>query len=374
MFLLEYEGKELFKKHGIKVPKGFTISKGDDITQKLKENNMELPVVLKGQYLMGGRGKAGAVKIARSEDELREKSEEIFNLEIKGAKPEYILVEEFVEHDIELYISILVSKASKSLTLLASRYGGVDVEEIAKSGGEILKLEIDPVGGLSNFHAITVSKFLLGKIDKNFITFVKNLYKLVVEEDLLLAEINPLTIKDGEPLALDSKIIVDDNSEFRHDLTGFYEYKRFLTWGEKQAREYGFAYVPLKGDIAVIGNGAGLVMATLDLVKYYGGEPACFLDVGGGASSERIAKALEVVYKEISPKKIFINIFAGITRCDEVAKGIVEAVSKVGIPREMFVIRLTGTLEDVGEEILRSEGFTVYKDMDEAAKKVVGGD
>ena len=374
MFLLEYEGKELFKKYGIKVPKGFTISKNDNIVEKLKENNMELPVVLKGQYLMGGRGKAGAVKVARSEDELREKSEEIFNLEIKGAKPEYILVEEFVEHDIELYISILVSKASKSLTLLASRHGGVDVEEIAKSGGEILKLDIDPVGGLSTFHAITVSKFLLGKIDKNFIAFVKNLHKLVVEEDLLLAEINPLTIVDGEPLALDSKVIVDDNSEFRHDLTNFYEYRRFLTWGEKQAREYGFAYVPLKGDIAVIGNGAGLVMATLDLVKYYGGEPACFLDVGGGASSERIAKALEVVYKEISPKKIFINIFAGITRCDEVAKGIVEAVSKVGIPKEMFVIRLTGTLEDVGEEILRKEGFTVYKDMDEAAMKVVGGE
>ena len=374
MFLLEYEGKELFRKHGIKTPRGFTASRNDDIVEKLRENNMEYPIVLKGQYLMGGRGKAGAVKIAKNEDDLRQKCEEIFNLEIKGAKPEYILVEEYVEHEVELYISILVSKASKSLTLLASRHGGVDVEEIAKSGGEILKLEIDPIGGLSNFHAITASKFLLGRIDKNFIFFVKNLYKLVVEEDLLLAEINPLTIVDGEPLALDSKIIIDDNSEFRHDLTNFYEYRRFLTWGEKQAREYGFAYVPLKGDIAVIGNGAGLVMATLDLVKYYGGEPACFLDVGGGASSERIAKALEVVYKEISPKKIFINIFAGITRCDEVAKGIVEAVSKVGIPKEMFVIRLTGTLEDVGEEILKREGFTVYKNMDEAAMKVVGGE
>lgn len=373
MYLLEYEGKELFRKYGVNTPKGFIISRDDDIIEKIEIYNMKPPLVLKGQYLIGGRGKAGAIKIAKKMGELGLYVDELFNLEVKGAKPEYILVEEYIKHEKELYISILVSKASKSITLLASPHGGVDIEEIVMRGGEILKIDIDPMGGLSNFHASTISKFLLRYIDKNLAALVKNLYKMVVNEDLLLAEINPLTIVGDKPIALDSKVIVDDNSLYRHDLTNLYEYRRHLTWGEKQAREYGFAYVPLKGDIAVIGNGAGLVMATLDLVKYYGGEPACFLDVGGGASSERITRALEVVFKEIKPRKIFINIFAGITRCDEVAMGIVEAVSKVDIPKEMFVIRLTGTLEDVGEKILRDEGFKVYKDMDEAAKKVVGG-
>jgi len=172
---------------------------------------------------------------------------------------------------------------------------------------------------------------------------------------------------------LDSKVIVDDNSEFRHDLEQYFEYKKFLTWGEKMAREYGFAYVPLNGDVAIIGNGAGLTMATLDLVAYYGAKPACFLDVGGGASAERIAKALEVVMKELNPKKVFINIFAGITRCDEVAKGIVSAVEKLKLPQDKFVIRLTGTLEDVGKEILGEKGFKVYIDMDEAAREAAGG-
>ena len=373
MFLLEYEGKRLFNKYSINIPKGFVVERGGDIIEKYRESGLKLPLVLKGQYLMGGRGKAGAVKIARSEKDLVDKSRDIFELEIKGSKPDYILVEEFIEHDVEMYLSIMVSKASKSIYVLASRAGGVDVEELARRGEEFLRLEIDPVGGFRRFHGVTVSKFLLGEINKGFIDFLANMYEMVVKEDLLLAEINPLTFVNGMPIALDSKVIIDDNAEYRHDLTGLYEYKRFLTWGEKMSREYGFAYVPLKGDIAVIGNGAGLVMATLDLVKYYGGEPACFLDVGGGASSERISKALEVVYREVKPKKIFINIFAGITRCDEVAKGIIEAVKNVGIPKDLFVIRLTGTLEDVGEEILRSNGFEVYKDMDLAAEKVVSG-
>jgi len=349
------------------------VGRDEDIISKYRESTLDFPLVLKGQYLMGGRGKAGAVKIARSEEDLINMSRSIFELEIKGAKPEYLLVEEFIEHDVEMYLSIMVSKASKSIYVLASRAGGVDVEELAARGEEFLRLEVDPVGGFRRFHGVTISKFLLGRIDKGLIDFVSNMYEMVVEEDLLLAEINPLTLVNGTPIALDSKVVIDDNAGFRHDLTGLYEYRKFLTWGEKMSREYGFAYVPLKGDIAVIGNGAGLVMATLDLVKYYGGEPACFLDVGGGASSERISKALEVVYREVKPSRIFINIFAGITRCDEVARGIIEAVNHVGIPKDLFVIRLTGTLEDVGEEILRSNGFEVYKDMDEAAKKVVGG-
>lgn len=371
MFLLEYEGKEIFRKYGIPIPKGFVIEKGKSLSLDLvREAGLELPIVLKGQYLMGGRGKAGAVKIVRSESELDQAVKNIFSLSIKGSYPEYILVEEFVEHEKELYLSALVSKPDRAVTILASPYGGVDVEELARREGALLKLDVDPSIGVSNHHLRLISKFLVGKFDKPLMELIRSLYNAVINDDLLLAEINPLAMLDGEYKALDSKVIVDDNSIFRRDLEKFYEYKKFLTWGEKMAREYGFSYVPLGGDIGIIGNGAGLTMATLDLVAYYGAKPANFLDVGGGASAERIEKALEVLVKEIKPKKIFINIFAGITRCDEVAKGIVAAVDNLNLPKEMFVIRLTGTLEDVGKKILEERGFKVYIDMDEAAMEV----
>jgi succinyl-CoA synthetase beta subunit len=322
---------------------------------------------------MGGRGKAGAVKIVKSEREYKEAVDTIFNLRIKGSLPEYVLIEEFVLHEKEYYLSILVSKPDKSVTILASPFGGVEVEELARREGALIKLDIDPVIGVSSHHLRLISKFLAKKLDKNLMSLVRNLYNAVVKEDLLLAEINPLAVVEEGYVALDSKVILDDNSEFRHDLEKYFEYKKFLTWGEKMAREYGFSYVPLSGDVAIIGNGAGLTMATLDLVAYYGSKPACFLDVGGGASSERIAKALEVVMKELNPKKVFINIFAGITRCDEVAKGIVKAVDELNLSKDKFVIRLTGTLEDVGKEILEGKGFKVYIDMDEAAQEAARG-
>jgi succinyl-CoA synthetase beta subunit len=187
-----------------------------------------------------------------------------------------------------------------------------------------------------------------------------------------LAEINPLVVlDDGSVVALDSKVIIDDNSEIRQELSGFYEYMSILTEGERLSKEYGFSYVPLHGEIGVMGNGAGLTMATLDLVDYYGGSPACFVDVGGGASEERIRAALDVMIREIKPRAIFINIFAGITRCDDVARAVVSVVNKLGLDIGRMVIRLTGTNEDIGEEILKEAGFKVFKDMDDAAKEVV---
>lgn len=374
MFLLEYEGKTVFRKYDIPIPKGVVLGKDERYSlDKVRSSGLDFPLVVKGQYLMGGRGKAGAVKIVKNKDEFNNAVDAIFNLKIKGALPEYVLVEEFIPHEKEFYLSVLVSKPDKAVTILASPHGGVDVEELAKEKGALLKLDVDPVVGVSSHHLRLVSKFLTGSFDKKLMEFVRNLYNAVIKEDLLLAEINPLAVLEDRYIALDSKVIVDDNSEFRHDLEQYFEYKKFLTWGEKMAREYGFAYVPLNGDVAIIGNGAGLTMATLDLVAYYGAKPACFLDVGGGASSERIAKALEVVMKELNPKKVFINIFAGITRCDEVAKGIVSAVEELKLPQDKFVIRLTGTLEDVGKEILGEKGFKVYIDMDEAAREAAGG-
>ncbi len=369
MFLLEYEGKQLFRDGGVTVPNSFIIPRGSEASIP---EGFSLPLVVKGQYLAGGRGKAGAVKIVKTEDEFKEAVESIFNLKIRGSYPSHILVEEFVPHSKEMYLSILVSKPDKGYVILASKEGGVEVEELAKKEGVLMKLYVDPITGLLPFHQRLVSKFLFGGMNKSFMKLLANLFRLVVEKDLLLAEINPLAVlEDGSVMALDSKVIVDDNSEFRHDLTKYYEYTSVLTEGEKLGKKYGFSYVPLEGDIGVMGNGAGLTMATLDLVAYYGGKPACFIDVGGGASEERIGTALDVMLREIKPKAIFVNIFAGITRCDDVARAIVSVVKKRGLDIGKMVIRLTGTNEDIGEAILKEAGFKVHKDMDEAAKEVV---
>ncbi len=369
MFLLEYEGKTLFKEGNVRIPRSFVIEKGSK--PEIPEG-FNFPLVVKGQYLAGGRGKAGAVKVVRSMEEFEEAINSISNLAIKGKYPSHILVEEFVPHSKEIYLSVIVSKPDKGYIILASKEGGVEVEELAKKKGVLLKLYVDPISGLLPFHQRIVSKFLFGDMNKSFMNLLKNLFNLVINRDLLLAEINPLAVlEDNSVIALDSKVILDDNSEFRQDITHFYEYISVLTKGEKLAKEYGFSYVPLEGDIGVIGNGAGLTMATLDLVAYYGGEPACFIDVGGGASEERIGTALDVMLTEIKPKVIFVNIFAGITRCDDVARAVVSVTKKRGLNPKKLVIRLTGTNEDIGEDVLNKAGFKVYKDMDEAAKEVV---
>ena len=366
---MEYEGKEIFKKYSVPVPKGFVIARGEE--PKIPQG-FEFPLVVKGQYLAGGRGKAGAVKVVRSGSEFKEAINRVFELEIRGKKPSHILVEEFVPHSKELYLSILVSKPDKGYLILAAKEGGVDVEELAKKEGALIKLFVDPISGILPFHMRIVSKFLVGYYNKNIINLTKNLYEAVVNEDLLLAEINPLALLDnGEVVALDSKVIVDDNAEFRHELTKYYEYVSVLTEGEKLARKYGFSYVPLPGgEVGIMGNGAGLTMATLDLVDYYGAKPACFIDVGGGASEERVGRALDVMINEIKPKAIFINIFGGITRCDQVAKGIVSVVRERELDPSKIFIRLTGTNEEEGRRILEEAGFKVYKDMDEAAMEV----
>lgn len=369
MFLLEYEGKQLFKEFNIPIPNGRVLEVGEE---PVLDESLKPPLVVKGQYLAGGRGKAGAVKIVRDPAEFVDAVKEVSRVLIKGKPPSHILIEEFFPHDKELYLSILVSKRDKSIILLASKEGGVEVEELARRPGVLLKLNIDPLVGIQAHQLRLVSKFLLGGFNRELIELVKNLYKLVVERDLLLAEINPLAVdSEGRVVALDSKVIVDDNSEIRRDISNYYEYVSIMTEGEKMAKKYGFSYVPLEGDIGVIGNGAGLTMATLDLVDFYGGRPACFIDVGGGASEERIGAALDVLFSEIKPKYVFVNIFAGITRCDDVARAIVSVVNKRNISSDIFVIRLTGTNEDLGEEILNKAGFKVYKDMDEAARRVV---
>jgi succinyl-CoA synthetase beta subunit len=366
--LIEYEGKQLFVKYGIKIPDSMIISRDEYVDPP--KPSLNYPLVVKGQYPYGGRGKSGAVKIANNYEEYIEAINSIAHISVGGVKPRYILIEEFVPHEKEYYLSIIMSRKDKKPVILVSKYGGIDVEELAGKPGSLMSLEIDPLIGYSDYHAKMVSKFLLNRLDKELMDMVRRLYRLFIENDVLLVEINPLSINES-PIALDSKVMLDDNAYYRHDYTQYIEYSMLASKGEQIARKHGFSFVPLDGDIGVIGNGAGLVMATVDLVNYYGGSPACFLDVGGGASSERIQRAIEVIANELNIRSLLINIFAGITRCDEVARGIVQAkklLEEMGIK---VVVRLVGTNEDLGASILRDAGFKVYKEMDVAAMEAI---
>lgn len=367
MFLLEFEGKQLFKKYGIKTPKSEFVHRNEVFNYT---PSIAFPLVIKGQYPTGGRGKAGAVKKVYNLNDFKDAISKIVNIKVGGHLPEYILLEEFVEHDKEYYLGIIMSRFDRKIILLTSKYGGIDIEELATRKDGLLKIEVDPLIGISTHHLRNISLYLTGNIDNKVMTLVNKLYEMFINEELLMVEINPLVLLD-EPIALDSKVLIDENSSVRKDLKSYYSYKCNLTHGEQIAREYGFSYVPLGGDIAIIGNGAGLVMATMDLVDYYGGKVGCFLDVGGGASPERVSKAIELVLNELNVKAIFLNIFAGITRCDEVAKGVLEQEDNIKKKNIKIVIRMVGTNEEVGRKMLEDAGYKVFIDMDEAAKEVV---
>ncbi len=367
MFLLEFEGKELFRKYGIATPKSEVIKRDEALDYKPK---LDYPFVVKGQYPSGGRGKAGAIRVVKSENEYEEAVKGVLNTKVGGRYPDYLLLEEFIPHDKEYYLGMIISRFDRKFIILASQFGGVDVEELATKPGGLLKIEVDPLVGLSHHQLRNISLYMLGTVDKNLMELVTNLYNLFVSEELLMTEINPLVLLD-RPIALDSKVLIDENSSVRKDLTRYSSYTLMLSEGERLAREYGFSYVPLDGDIAIIGNGAGLVMATMDLVDYYGGKAGCFLDIGGGARPERVSKAIELVLKELNIKAIFLNIFAGITRCDEVAKGILEQTKNIRQKGVKVVIRMVGTNEEAGRKMLEEAGYRVFTDMDDAAKEVV---
>jgi len=344
MFLLEFEGKRLFRKYGIATPLHEVVecNLAMQYTPKIK-----YPLVIKGQYPGGGRGKAGAIKIVNNYDEYKSAVSQILNIRINGHTPKYILLEEYVLHENEYYLGIIISRFNRRIVILASKYGGVDIEELAKRPGGIFKVEINPLIGISPYQLRALSLYMFNEVNNEYMKLVKNLYELFINEELLLAEINPLIHVNGNFIALDSKVLIDENSSVRKDLTTYQSYLKLLSEGEKLARKYGFSYVPLDGDIAIISNGAGLTMATMDLVDYYGGKVGCFLDIGGGASAERVSKAIELILKELQVKAIFINIFGGITRCDEVAKGIISQSENLRKYNVKIVIRLVGTNEEL---------------------------
>jgi succinyl-CoA synthetase beta subunit len=375
MKLHEYKAKDIFAQHGIPVPSGILVKNPD----QLKE--LDKPSALKSQVLVGGRGKAGGIKFADNLEDAKKALEELFDLKIKGLPVKQVLIEEKLDKEgaRELYLGFVEDRSAKTIVAMMSASGGIDIEQIAREMPEkIIKKALEP--GARILHPYEAREMaigigLSGKTMTTVADIMCRLYNAMIQYDAVLAEINPLVItKEGNMMAVDAKMNIDDNALFRQkSLFAEIDTSEEYTPIEQKAREYGLAYVELDGDIAVIGCGAGLVMASLDTLKLYGGEPANFLDVGGGATAENMRQALEVVTMKSGLKSIFINIFGGITRCDEIAHGIVEYC-----PKEPISLRMMGTNEEEGKKILRDNKYNVFDSMEEAAeyavKLVKGGD
>ena len=372
--LFEYEAKEIARQYGLPVPTGFVAS----TPAEAKEAYLKLgrPSMIKAQVLVAGRGKAGAIKPASSPEEAERVAQTILSMTVKGEKVTKVLVEEQLASRYERYVSIVVDRGSKCYTILCSTEGGVDIEEVARLHPErINRYRIDSLLGLQEFEGRTVAKELgySGEQMAQVARIVSKLYQIMLQCDGELIESNPLIeTKTGEIVAADLRILIDDNSLFRQKK--FLERSKMLepdmTELEVKAREKGLAFVELEGNVGIIGNGAGLVMATLDMIIDYKGKPANFCDVGGGASEDRISAALEIVLANPKVKVLLINIMGGITRCDDVARAILNIQKKMGITIPM-VIRLVGTNEKEGQKILAVANIPSLNSMEEATAKAV---
>lgn len=362
MKLHEYQAKALFAQYGLPVQQGVVIERPEQVD----ELTLKYPLVLKAQVLVGGRGKAGGIKLAGTPAEARQHAAAILGMDIKGEKVRRLLVAEAAEIGVEYYLAFIVDRGARRLAGIASAAGGIDIEEVARRTPEkITRTAIDPFLGFRGHHARGLGRGigLAGALLADFVGVATGLYRLCATEDAELAEINPLAVVGGRLLAVDAKVIIDDNAVYRHpDLPKNEE----LTELERAARAAGLSYVELDGDIAVIGNGAGLVMSTLDVVAHFGGRPANFLDVGGGATTDNMKQAVGIVVRKPGVRALFVNIFGGITRCDDIARGIIAAPSPVDL-----VVRLTGTNEEEGRSILQAAGIHVYQDPEEAARRAV---
>jgi succinyl-CoA synthetase beta subunit len=372
--LLEYEAKEIFRTYGIPTPIGYMVTNVKDATIFTKE--IGKPVVVKAQLPVGGRGKAGGIKFADSPQQASEVSKELFNMKVNSLEVTKLLIEEKIHIINEVYLGITVDRQNKQHVVLASTQGGVDIEVVAnKTPEKINRHSVDPIMGLRSYHANLMAKKLgfSGRKMRQFGNILINLYKLAMEMDAELTEINPLAeINDGF-IAVDARLNIDNNALFRHEDFKEKLIERSLgdfTEKEIEARKNDLIYVELEGNIGIIGNGAGLTMATLDTVILHGGKAANFLDLGGGATAERIEKAVVFVLNDARTKVLFVNILGGITRCDHTATGIVEARDKLGINKPI-VVRLMGTNEEEGRIILQKAGIDTFNSMEEAASLAV---
>jgi succinyl-CoA synthetase beta subunit len=368
----EYQAKEIFGKYGIPIPRGKVAKSVDEVIAISRE--VGIPCVIKSQVHVGGRGKAGGIKIANNEQQVKEYAEKILGMEIKGLTVKKVLVASAIDIANEAYLGIINDRTVQKTVIMACKEGGVEIEEVAKKNPDAIhKVYIDPLAGLLPHKAREVGFFLYDDVKTAFACaeITGKLYKLFIDLDSSLVEINPLVITTGgELIALDAKLNFDDNGLYRHpDLESLRD-RESEDENELLAREQDLSYVSLSGNIGCVVNGAGLAMATMDLVKHFGGEPANFLDIGGSSSPEKVKNALSILLKDQNVKVIFFNIFGGITRCDDVANGIIQAKKELTI-KQPIVARLTGTNEDKGMEILREAGLIFAQTMDEGAKKAI---
>ena len=375
MNLFEYQGKDLYKKYSITTPKSIFIKSISDLTEN---HGLSFPLVVKAQVQVGGRGKAGGIKVAKNPQELEEHIDVILGMDIKGHKVESLLIEEASEIISEYYISFTLDRSEKKYLMMLSSKGGMDIEEVAANSPEdLIKIYISPSLGLENkiiTQAIKDASLNLDYIDELH-EIISKLYQLFTEGDCDLVEVNPLAITNQGVSALDSKVSLDMNAIYRHDDFKKYEEEIPIPESEKFAKSKGLNFIKLDGSVGIIGNGAGLVMSTLDVVAEHGGKAANFCDIGGGAKAETVTAALEVLESEEEVTSVLINIFGGITRCDLVAEGIVEA-TKGKVLKWPLIVRLDGTNSKEGLEILSknaNEKIIISESMDDAAKAAVEG-
>jgi succinyl-CoA synthetase beta subunit len=370
--LHEYQAREILRRHGIPVPAGEVATTAEEA--RAIAARLAVPVVVKAQVHAGGRGKAGGVKLARDPAEAAAHAAAILGMTIKGLPVRRVLVAPAVEIAAESYVGLIVDRASQRPLLMVSPAGGIDIEEVAARTPErIHRLPVDPRYGLLPHQALGLGFKLYRRLDqaRAAADIMQKLYAAFYAVGASLAEINPLaTTPDGAVLALDAKIVIDDNElERRPEIAALRDTSAEAP-SEVAAREAGLSFIKLDGTVGCCVNGAGLAMATMDLVKYYGGEPANFLDIGGSSNPQKVVAALKIITADPQVRTILFNIFGGITRCDDVANGIVQATHEVPL-RVPLVIRLTGTNEDQAVAILRAAGFSALTDMDEAVRQAV---
>jgi succinyl-CoA synthetase beta subunit len=373
MKLQEYQARDLLEKFGVRVTGGGVATSPAD-ARKIAEQ-IGKKVVVKAQVLVGGRGKAGGVKLADTPAEAEQVASQILGMNIKGLTVEKVLVAEAVTYQKEIYLGVILDRATKRVMMIASSEGGVEIEEVARTNpNAIIKVPAHPQLGLLDYQAREIA-FAIGlteaKQARQFAQIATALYRTFVEVDASLAEINPLVVlDDGTLQAIDSKILLDDSGLFRHPDLAALRDTSDEPEAEQRAREADITFIKLDGDIGCMVNGAGLAMATMDVIKIYGGEPANFLDIGGGAGKDKVKAALQIILSDSSVKAVLFNIFGGITRVDEVAKGIVAALDEVQTDVPM-VARLVGTNEEAGRKILAESKLIPAETLAEGAEKAV---
>lgn len=371
MKIHEYQAKEIFSRFNIPITKEKLCTTVEEVKHAFQELGK---AAIKAQVLVGGRGKAGGIQLARNLEEAEEAANRILGMEIKGLVVDKVLVSEAVDIVSESYVGITTDRNAKSLVIMVSSEGGVEIEEVAKATPEkIAKMVVNPEVGVFDFQARNLAFNLFNdiKLISKATALIKNLYRCYLETDASLAEINPLVVTaDGNLVALDAKINFDDNALYRHPK---FEELRDPTEDEKKeidAKQKGLSYIKLDGEIGCMVNGAGLAMATMDVIKLYGGQPANFLDVGGSSSPQKVINAMNILLSDANVKVVLINIFGGITRCDDVARGLLTAMNEMDI-NVPIVVRLTGTNEKEGHEILKDSNLIVASSLSDGAQKVI---